>query len=131
MLTKVNGEDGVEVREKVYDNGDYNNGNYSYMNAGELGASTDDGSSYIAINTQAIDFNTLDSNDDPVSGSLSISVRGELQWNGDDLAYASDILPIPACPTTTDGHYMLAATVSSGVVTYSWEPVATASGIRF
>lgn len=26
----------------------------------------------------------------------------------------------PSCPTTTDGTYVLKATVSSGAVTYSW-----------
>jgi len=37
------------------------------------------------------------------------------------IAITSDITnTIPECPTTTDGTYVLEATVSSGVVTYAW-----------
>lgn len=131
MLTKVNGDDGVSVVAMTYDNDEYVEGDNVSIGGGSIDIGRGDGDTFISINPIEIGFNAVDSNDDPISGSLSISVRGELQWNGDDLAYASDILPIPACPTTTDGHYMLAATVSSGVVTYSWEAIAPASGNSF
>lgn len=59
-----------------------------------------------------------------VVGELGMDdTTGAMLWNGDPV--------FPACPTTTDGHYMLCATVSLGEVVYEWEPVATASGVSF
>lgn len=31
-----------------------------------------------------------------------------------------DVIAFPACPTDTDGTYVLEATVSDGAVTYTW-----------
>lgn len=123
VVTKISGDDSIEVREMLYDDGDYINGNRVYIGAGELGASDDNGDYSIIIGTDMITFAGLDSNDDPINSTLSMGQERELLWDGDPV--------FPACPTTTDGHYMLCATVSLGEVVYEWEPVATASGVSF
>lgn len=75
---------------------------------------------------------TFEAEDGSVTGELSMDDRdGFLLWNGDAVAIASDIPEIPHCDTTTDGTFMLVATVSSGDVAYTWEPIATASGVQF
>lgn len=63
------------------------------------------------------------------SGNIYIpansSTTGTLTDLGDEInniknKYATKTELLPACPTTTDGTFVLKATVASGAVTYEW-----------
>lgn len=55
-----------------------------------------------------------------IAGGLNYNNNGNMIVDNSVVAFKSDLTAIPNCEETTDGTYVLKATVSSGVVTYTW-----------
>ncbi len=74
----------------------------------------------LTLNTGKTQVNNVTRTAYPQLPSLDGASAGQVVAINSTVTNLEWVDPLPACPTTTDGTFVLKATVSSGAVTYSW-----------